>query len=79
MKQTELKANGLCVVFKTNEWCLNLWKTAIFKRAEYLPDETTCVGLMYVHNFDSVKLQVVDKDDIKTYNMQCFNTGSITV
>ena len=74
MEQTELKANGLCVVFKTNQSRLGLWKTAIFKRAEYLCDGITCVTLICGNKFDSVKLQVADKDDITTtYSIQAFN------
>ena len=82
MEQTKLKANGLCVVFKTNESRLDLWKTAILnlKRAKYLRDEITRVRIIYGNKFDSVKLQVADKDDIITiYSIQFFNTGSVTV
>ena len=62
-----LKVNGLCVVFKTNESRLDLWKTAILKRAKYLLDEITRVRIIYGNKFDSVKLQVADKDDIKLF------------
>ena len=64
MEQTELKANGLCVVFETNESRLDLWKTAILKRAKYLHDEITRVRIIYGNKFDSIKLQVADKEGI---------------
>ena len=59
---------------------MDLWKTATFKRAEYLRDEITCVRIICGNKFDSVKLQVADKVDMTTvYSIQFFNTGSITV
>ena len=59
---------------------MDLWKTAILKRAKYLQDEITRVRIIYGNKFDSVKLQVADKDDITTiYSIQFFNTGSVTM
>ena len=50
------------------------------KRAKYLYDEITGVRIIYGNKFDSVKLQVADKDNITTiYSIQFFNTGSVTV
>ena len=55
-------------------------KLQILKRAKYLRDEITSVRIIYGNKFDSVKLQVADKDDITTiYSIQFFNTGSVTV
>ena len=80
MEQTELKANGLCLVFKTNKLSLDLWKTAILKRVEYICGEIICVRIICDNKFDSVKLQVTDKDDMTTiYSIHFWDTGSITV
>ena len=41
-----------------------LIRNAIFNRAEYFRDEIMCVRIICGNKFDSVKLQVEDKDDV---------------
>ena len=65
-------------------WCLknikDSWRTAVFKRPDFIKSTTTDVKVTFGKKFDSAKLEVSDEDTLLTvYSIQFFETGSITI
>ena len=80
MENVEFRSNGLCGGLKISKTRLRHWRTAVFKRLDFIKRTTTDVKVTFGKKCDSAEHEVLDEDTLLTvYSRQFFETGSITI